>query len=341
MFNLKNQIARLKGKFARRAVILMYHSIGEPGIDPWELAVSPSNFEAQLEVLKKRFKVSGIPDILSDLKNSRLKSDCVGLSFDDGYLDNFITAKPLLEQYNLPATFFIPSMPLNGQKFFWWDKLAALILETSVLPAEFSIKIRADFFNYSISGERELTDSLRILHRDWVMPCMPPTKRSNVFYTLWKLMLPLSPDEIEKAFQKLQKVLGVQSIPMRPESNLMTVEQLKIMGAHRLFNIGVHTVNHIALSHHSAEIQEEEILHNKRKLEQVLNTEINALAYPYGDYNSITMKVAKKLGLAAGFSVENKPVNRFCNPFNLGRFQVKNWKAEEFEKRLNQWMHSN
>jgi peptidoglycan/xylan/chitin deacetylase (PgdA/CDA1 family) len=94
--------------FNRRTVVLMYHRIANSANDYWQLCVSPENFEQQLQVISKH-------------------RDHVAITFDDGYIDNYTAAKPLLEKHHLPATFFIATGNINSGKEFWWDELQQLI----------------------------------------------------------------------------------------------------------------------------------------------------------------------------------------------------------------------
>jgi len=336
MFGIKNKLHNLKKLFDNKAIILMYHSISEPDIDPWELAVSPSNFEQQLQVLQNSFKISSVTDIALSLQQGRVKNKTVALTFDDGYRDNFEIALPLLEKYNIPATFFITNNFGEG-KIYWWDRLANLILRTPVLPANFAMTIKEESINYSIGEEGVLNERLEQLHRKWVAPATPPTKRSMLYYKLWQLMQPLPPDEIEHILQLIKNWTGKIEDLTLPHTSLITEEQLKKLANHQLIDIGVHTVNHVALSYHSAEVQEAEILQNKKRLEVLLNKKIDTIAYPYGEYNNTTLDTVKR-GLKAGLTVEYNVVYNTSNPFKLGRFQVKNWNAGQFEEKLMQWM---
>ena len=70
----------------------------------------------------------------------------------------------------------------------------------------------------------------------------------------------------------------------------------------------------------------------------MVNQVPQVIAYPYGEYNSVTIQVAKELGIRAGFSVDYNPVFANSNRFNLGRFHVKNWNAKQFEEKLPKWL---
>ena len=50
------------------------------------------------------------------------EGNCVLLTFDDGYFNN-TRAIPLLEEFNVPAVFFISSGHVKQGKAFWWDAL--------------------------------------------------------------------------------------------------------------------------------------------------------------------------------------------------------------------------
>jgi len=337
MFGIKNNLLRLKKMFANKAIILMYHSISDPDIDPWELAVSPSNFEQQLQVLQHSFKISSVTDIASNLQKGRLKNKTIVLTFDDGYRDNFQIAAPLLEKYNIPVTFFITNNFGEG-KIYWWDRLANLILRTPVLPTDFNIPIGEEIINYSIGKECVLNEHLEQLHCKWVVPGAPPTKRSVLYYKLWQVMQPLPPDEIEHILQLIKNWTGKTEEITLPHTSLITEEQLKKLANHQLIDIGIHTANHVALSHYSSQVQETEILENKKRLEAILNKQIAIIAYPYGEYNNTTLETVDRVGLKAGLTVEYNAVSNTSNPFTLGRFQVKNWTARQFEEKLMQWM---
>jgi peptidoglycan/xylan/chitin deacetylase (PgdA/CDA1 family) len=94
--------------------ILTYHSVAEdPRWLPWayEIAVSPRTFARHADVLRKmNCTVMGTRDYLAfRAAGEVLPYRPVILHFDDGYLDNWLFAVPILRSRRLPATFF-PSL---------------------------------------------------------------------------------------------------------------------------------------------------------------------------------------------------------------------------------------
>ena len=90
---------RINGLFSRKAIVLMYHRIAEVKFDPWQLSVTPANFEEQLSVLQNHFNVIPLNDLVSQVNNKKINKDCICITFDDGYTDNFLNALPLMEKF--------------------------------------------------------------------------------------------------------------------------------------------------------------------------------------------------------------------------------------------------
>lgn len=65
------------------------------------------------------------PALASATPAPALKSVLVSLTFDDGDLDNF-TLAPLLKQYGLHATFYIPSGMVGRPNYMTWDDVKSL-----------------------------------------------------------------------------------------------------------------------------------------------------------------------------------------------------------------------
>ncbi|MDI7276207.1 MAG: polysaccharide deacetylase family protein [Anaerolineae bacterium] len=96
-----------------RVPILMYHYVGElpADADPvrLDLTVPPDRFEAQLAYLQASGYTSvTLEDLVLYLTVGRpLPEKPIILTFDDGYVDNFIYAFPLLRRYGFTGTFFV------------------------------------------------------------------------------------------------------------------------------------------------------------------------------------------------------------------------------------------
>jgi peptidoglycan/xylan/chitin deacetylase (PgdA/CDA1 family) len=323
----------------KKILVLMYHRIADIDRDPWQLAVTPEHFEQSLTLLQKKFNVITVSELVEQLNNKSITSDSVCLTFDDGYADNFHIAKPLLEKYSCPATFFIPSQNLIQHSPFWWDELEAIIFNEEHLPTRFSQIINGHQIACGLGHESSLTERLVKKQNRWKWPEKPLTKRCRLYLRIWEALKPLPYPELEIELAKIKTWASIKEAS-KSEPLPMTMEQLQVLSSHPLFEIGMHTVSHPALSSHPYEIQLREILENKNTLEHYCNRPINTIAFPYGDHNNVTLDIVRNLALAAAFSTKESSVTNESQRINLGRFQVNDWKGEKFEKLLFKWIRA-
>jgi peptidoglycan/xylan/chitin deacetylase (PgdA/CDA1 family) len=103
-----------------RAPILMYHYISKPprNADRFriDLSVAPEDFERQLYYLAANgYTTISLDDLYRHLSTGEpLPYKPVVLTFDDGYIDAYENAFPLLKQYGMTGTFFIPTDFVNN-----------------------------------------------------------------------------------------------------------------------------------------------------------------------------------------------------------------------------------
>ena len=89
----------------RAVPVLMYHHVSpNPGL----VTVSPETFEEHMATLaRKKYHALAPDEFLEFLQGKRtLGGRNVLITFDDGYLDNYVYAYPILQRYGLKATIF-------------------------------------------------------------------------------------------------------------------------------------------------------------------------------------------------------------------------------------------
>lgn len=319
-------------------MVLMYHRVATPASDVWDIAVAPDRFEQHLQVLRKHYKVIPLQQLTASLRSGSVPNKGVAITFDDGYADNYQIAKPLLEKYELPATFFISSAHINQVKEFWWDELERLLLFTEQLPQQLALQVAGHQLEFNLEQETLLNPELQQRHSHWKASTPPVSLRSSLYLKLYTLLKPLLYLQQQHLLQQLKEWAGVKP-DVRTAYKCMTLDQLKDMTSSGLLSVGIHTSTHPALASHTAYVQQKEVEGNQQFLEQTLNTRVNILAYPYGDHNEDSVAVAESLGLEAAFTTEAKPIRKNSHRYRLGRFQVQNWAADEFETKLKYWFN--
>lgn len=321
----------------RHGLILMYHRVAELEHDPWQLSVSPTHFEQQMQALKKYGQPVQMQEMGRNLKRFSLGGKEIVVSFDDGYADNYHNAKPILERHKIPATFFVVSGAIGSGEEYWWDELERIILSARALPALFELTIVGANYRWQISssGRQEtLNDNGGITS----IPENNALLSSNrLYFALWKILNNLSSQEKKEALHEISHWAGQPSGP-RPDYLPMTFEELKSLASSPLFEIGAHTAHHPMLSRLSLQEQQEEITHSKHDLENMVNQPITSFSYPFGNYSQETAKLVECSNFQNACTTEERPVRRNANPYLLPRFTVLNWDGDQFEQNLRKWM---
>lgn len=332
------KLAKYKYLFQNRALVLMYHRINTPITDPWNLSVSSKNFEQQLKFLKDNYSIISTHELARQLDVGKIKNRTIVLTFDDGYLDNYISAKPLLEKYSLPATFFITDSYITNNQPFWWDELEYIIVRADNLPSVFSVTFKGQSIQYDLKNEAVLTEILRSKQAGYTYN-KQTTLRTQLYFKLWELFSPLLREEQTELLKLIREWAGFTEQDTKTEG-AMSAQQLKQLANHPLFTIGGHTKTHPSLSDHSEEVQEKEITENREYLESLLGTHINHFAYPSGNFNATTLKLLKKNNFKAAFTTNSQPLDKHSRLYKINRFQVMDWGKKKFELNLKYWLRS-
>ncbi len=292
--------------------ILIYHRVADDPIDAQLLCVSPTNFDDQLSVLSRLYRVVSLRRQIGEWQDGILPAGTVSLTFDDGYLDNLTAALPLLEKHRVHATIFVTSGMLGSQSGFWGDVVERILLTSVSLPARLQI---ADLVDTSTATAEETVrahDELRRILRNLPAP------------------------KINEAVLKLQQWAGNEGCgpPERPVLNRF---QLRRLAASPFIEIGAHTQSHTKLPLLSRKMQRAEIEGSRKELEQILGEPVRLFAYPYGSadaFNQDNLDIVRELGFDAGIANLQGDLDENSDLYALPRRLVRNWSKETFSK----WM---
>ena len=112
-------------------LILNHHRIGNAQQTPYDsglFSATTADFDWQVGFLKQRFDMLTLPQALDFVHGrSKLSKPSVLLTFDDGYLDNYEEAVPVLVKHNVSATFFLVTNYVGTGIIPWWDMIAWIV----------------------------------------------------------------------------------------------------------------------------------------------------------------------------------------------------------------------
>ena len=326
---IKRIARRVRNRIAPGGLILMYHRVTEIEFDPWKLCVSPSYFAEHLQVLQKLGCAVRLQQLNQTLKNGKRPHRQVVITFDDGYTDNLYNAKPLLEQYEIPATIFLTTGYMQQKREFWSDELERILLQPGIFPEVLSLNINGTSYEWKLDATNDSDKSNNL-------DVKQANERYSLYYSLYELLFPLS--AIERSHLLDQLLLWANKEPeLRLTHQMMTLKELSSLQPGGIIEVGAHTVTHPFLATIPLQTQQKEIQENKIQLEEIFGHPIESFAYPHGNYNSETSDLVRQAGFTCACTTNANIVGKNSDRFQLPRFAVENWNGEEFAKQLSKW----
>lgn len=309
-------------------VILMYHQIADLRHDQWALAVSPRHFAEHMQVLTRLRQPVSLTQLVDD-RGGAQQALQVAVTFDDGYLDNLVQAKPILEQHAVPATVFVVAAAVGHDREFWWDELDRLLLDEQPLPAELRLRLAG----------REHHWTLRPDDRSDPFFARRGASRTRLHRQLWRRLRALPAPEREEALASIRAWSG-RPTAVRPDRRVMTADEVRHLAEGGLVEIGAHTASHPRLSALPYADQLEDMVSGKRQLEEMISRQVTSFSYPFGGYLDVassTISAARNAGFARACTTRKGTVGPATNPLLLPRLYVADWSGDEFERWLRTW----
>jgi len=316
-----------------RCLVLCYHRICEPGNDPQRLSVSPKNFQEQLRVIKKHYSSVRLQDLAKQIKKGEVPHKAVILTFDDGYADNLINAKKILEENSIPATVFVSTGYIDSGGF-WWDDLVDILLSGRQLPKSLELEINGTKHRWDIDdGWKGKSPG------SWnVESEKDPSQRHIAYRQLHLLVRQLKPEARDEVLKELREWAASDKASSRA-NRCLTVDELRRMAGGQV-EIGSHTTSHPVLSTLTLEEQKRELVGSKRFLDETLGQETFSLSYPFGgpgDVSEDTLRLSREAGYGIACANVRGVVTGKTDTYWVPRFIVRDWDAMEFQRRLRGW----
>ena len=106
-------------------VVLQYHHVSSD--TPASTSISPEQFMQHMQWLADNdFTVAALPEAARSIRAGRpLPDRTVAITFDDGYVNNYYAAFPVLRERGWPFTVFVNSDPVDAGRKGWvsWDQI--------------------------------------------------------------------------------------------------------------------------------------------------------------------------------------------------------------------------
>jgi peptidoglycan/xylan/chitin deacetylase (PgdA/CDA1 family) len=277
-------------------LVLMYHrvlpadhparTVEQPG-----MYVSPETLESHLRFLRGHFNCIHLDEWIERASRGHaLPRRACAITFDDGWLDNYQYAYPLLEQYGTPATIYLVS-DLVGTTYEFWPNVISRVVNEIVSGAECEYP---EWVTRAVE-QASRTGSLN--------------RRSSVELAD-KIISDLKRDKSDFEMNELVAELRVSGSSQRRD--LMNWTEIRELSASGLVRFGSHTRTHFRLlpGADSRRIKTE-IIDSIEVLEAQIGYRPRTFCYPNGDYTTEALDLVRGsyIGAVTTSRGWNKPGN--------------------------------
>ncbi len=270
-----NEKYLLKNRSGKRAI--GYHGVDRVGCKKYSTKfISAKVFEEHLQYYRNNFRVVSLEEFYLLPENP--EQFTVTLTFDDGYLNNLTYVLPLLEKYQIPATFFVTGVADQGEDALWAD-----LIDIVSSHYKNDIEIGEETFSQNWRGNYTNKRTGQLLKQQCKVSSSS-FKRS--LFCTFKTCLD------NNLWQELADY-WMQ----------MNIEQIKEASQSPWVTIGSHGFDHNNLGDISFEYAKEELFKSKAFLEKVTEQTVDAIAFPCGSYSSDVLSVCNDLGLTKQLAV--------------------------------------
>lgn len=261
-------------------------------------------------------------EFVQRLLQKTLPADAIAVTFDDGYRDNLLSAKPILARYSVPATLFLATGYVDRNCGFWSDDLATMILEApDPVHARWNIGEDAVVLDWQEPEPGDLEGCWRA--------CDPAvTARQRAYLVAWRTIKRAALDEREKIMRSLRQ----RFTPSQDALSLpMTSTEVTSILEGDLVTLGAHTVTHPSLPSRSISECRQEITESMERCAAFSDRPITGFAYPYGDVNAAVRNEVEASGALWACSTVHASVDAVAlDPFLLPRIAVPNGRLRVF-----------
>ncbi|MEQ1807969.1 MAG: polysaccharide deacetylase family protein [Burkholderiaceae bacterium] len=304
-------------------VVLTYHRIadlephGQYPFDAELISASSAEFDWQMGMLAECFRPERLGTLLQMCREKRkIPAGSVAVTFDDGFLDNYSVAYPILRKHGVPATFFITTDFVEHNQPIWFEIVAFAFLSLPVASIRHALCPQA--------APSHAVREVRLRELGQVMQKLKQVPDAERTAFVAHLMSLVDTGALNAAWSRY--------------GGAMNWQQLAEVARHNI-DIGSHTVSHPILSKTQGQIMIDELCESKRTLEQKVGKPVDLLAYPVGGrshFSPEVIRVARDVGYGYGISYV-AGANRSDNidPFFIRRHTVeRDMTRERFEAQL-------
>lgn len=257
-------------------------------------------FREQIAYMKHNFNIVTMEEVIEAVNGkAKLPEQALLLTFDDGYIDNYTVAFPILEEFGVQGSFFIPGKTFATHQLLDVNKIHYILASANIMELVQDVKEKMDYYRgqeFDYAPTDELFHEYAVADRFDI--------RETVFVK--KMLQTVLPEKLRNRIcsDLFEKYVGVTEEQLAYEL-YMTEEQIATMKRHGMF-IGIHGYDHYWLGNLSIEQMKEDISKALDTLNGFIDRKSWVMNFPYGSYNQEVLNYIKSEGACIGLTTEVK-----------------------------------
>lgn len=315
----------------KKLYIVMYHYTRDllHSRYPYIKGMDILQFGQQIEFLKNNFSIITMEQVLEAVTHGTdlLPENPVLLTFDDGYMDHYTYAFPILEEYKVQGSFFIPGKVIETHQLLDVNKIHYILASGNIRDLLSDVEERMDYYRgqeFEYPSNNELFEKYAVANRF--------DGKEVVFVK--RILQTVLPEALRSriADDLFEKYVGISQEQLACEL-YMTRNQIKTMKRHGMF-IGIHGYDHYWLGNLPAEQMQTDILRALDIMDEFIDRKCWVINYPYGNYNQDVLEFAKAEGACLGLTTQVRRVDLdYDSPLELPRLDCNDFppKSENYE----------
>ena len=197
-----------------------------------------SLFRQQIEFMKEHFSIVTMEQVIDAVERKiNLPENALLLTFDDGYADNYTFVLPILEEFGVQGSFFIPGKTFTTHQLLDVNKVHYILASADVFELVEDLKNEMDRYR---GLEFDYAPTEELFHQ-YAVP-----NRFDIKETIFvkRMLQTVLPEKVRNMISSklFEKYVGVTEEQLAYELYL-TEDQIRTMKRHGMF-IGVHGYDH-------------------------------------------------------------------------------------------------
>lgn len=321
--------------------VIFYHKV----LPKWGFDIYYKTFEREIKILKTLYNVVSLDEIYDYIQSGKTPNKpTVAITFDDGYVDNYIYAYPILKKHKLKATLFPITSRIIKKDFtrptlldYWEGRVSFKELYSPKTMAQANLEYLQSGFSedfLTVEELRKMSDVFdigghasvhsRVFYSDEIIDFYDEKNGHWSFLYAYQeqpqIGFPILPSQNNLAVNRSFLLKEVKEFIKNIDRNFFKNKNWKKELKDLLQKKFVKLVEKEDTEERKKRIYEE-ITKSKKELESLVDKKIYHFAYPFGHYDNVLKDIVKDFFKTA-FTTEKNIVKPNTDRYAIPRYPV-------------------